>query len=323
MNEIIKSTNSLSIEEIERTGSLMAKSGFFSDSAQMAQAAVKILAGQEIGVGAFAAMTGIYVISGRLSIGANVMASRVKASGKYDYKAKFVDCETFSDKSTCHITFYQGGQEIGVSTFSISDAKKAGTKNIDKFPRNMLFARAMSNGVRFYCPDIFTGVSVYTPEELGADVDESGNVITVMAQPVQERSADIFSFDPTPEVVPAPSERPYAPELFKERFLQVVRGIGGKGNVTVSDTERNIVASAINGVVGEAGRYVISAWLTGKQSTKEMGPHYIKAFLKVLDVRSYDQPPSEVSMIELRDVLGYLEAETVGTIDAVDGEDGN
>jgi hypothetical protein len=41
----------------------------------------------------------------------------------------------------------------------------------------MLFARAMSNGVRWYCPDVFSGAPTYTPEELGADVTESGDVI--------------------------------------------------------------------------------------------------------------------------------------------------
>ncbi|NBO17384.1 MAG: hypothetical protein EBV07_00610 [Proteobacteria bacterium] len=54
---------------------------------------------------------------------------------------------------------------IGNSTFTIEDAKKAGTKNTDKFPRNMLFARAMSNGVKWYTPDVFAG-PVYVPEEM-------------------------------------------------------------------------------------------------------------------------------------------------------------
>ncbi|RDT44717.1 hypothetical protein DXF87_27490, partial [Enterobacter roggenkampii] len=37
---------------------------------------------------------------------------------------------------------------------------------MDKFPKNMLFARAMSNGVKWFTPDVFSG-PVYTPEELG------------------------------------------------------------------------------------------------------------------------------------------------------------
>jgi hypothetical protein len=43
----------------------------------------------------------------------------------------------------------------------------------------MLFARAMSNGCRWFTPDIFLGAAVYTPEELGATVDEDGNVIEI------------------------------------------------------------------------------------------------------------------------------------------------
>lgn len=58
-----------------------------------------------------------------------------------------------------------------------SDAAKAGTQNMGKFPRNMLFARCISNGVKWFCPDIFLGAPVYTPEELGATVDDDGTVV--------------------------------------------------------------------------------------------------------------------------------------------------
>jgi len=58
----------------------------------------------------------------------------------------------------------------------------------------MLFARAMSNGVRWYCPDVMNGSAVYTPEELGADVDQDGNVINVPVvevTPVVETKDDV------------------------------------------------------------------------------------------------------------------------------------
>jgi len=71
----------------------------------------------------------------------------------------------------CTIEFYEDGRAIGRSRFTIEDAKRAGTKNMDKYPRNMLFARAMSNGVRWFCPDVF-GQAVYTPEELRAGQDD-------------------------------------------------------------------------------------------------------------------------------------------------------
>lgn len=173
------------MDDLARLGNMLAQSGFFSDAKEAAQAGVKVLAGLEMGIGAFSAMTGIHLIQGRPSVGANLMAARVKASGKYDYRVR-----EMSD-SVCAIEFFEHGESIGTSTFTIEDAKKAGTKNLDKFPRNMLYARAMSNGVRWFCPDVFT-TPTYTPEELGASVDGDGNVIDVEARPapaVEARSA--------------------------------------------------------------------------------------------------------------------------------------
>lgn len=164
--ELIKSSaDAISI------GETFYKSGMFQDIKSAQQAVVKIMAGAEMGISPFQAMSGIHIIQGKPTIGAGLMASRVKASGKYNYKIVEMD------EKVCKIQFYEqcavlndkhnnkGWNEIGVSTFTIEDAKKAGTKNLDKFPRNMLFARAMSNGVRWFCPDIYEG-PVYVPEEM-------------------------------------------------------------------------------------------------------------------------------------------------------------
>jgi hypothetical protein len=141
------------------------ESGMFTDIKSIAQAMVKISAGQEIGIPPFAAMTGIHIIQGKPTIGAGLIASRLKGSGKYDYRV------VEASEKVCSIDFYQGNTKIGNSTFTIEDARKALTKNIDKFPKNMLFARAISNGVKWYCPDIFSG-PVYVPEEMQAVATE-------------------------------------------------------------------------------------------------------------------------------------------------------
>lgn len=152
--ELIKSSaDAISI------GETFYKSGMFADIKSAQQAVVKIMAGAEMGISPFQAMSGIHIIQGKPTIGAGLMASRIKASGKYNYKVT-----EMTDK-VCTIDFIEGGQSIGTSSFTIEDAKKAGTKNLDKFPRNMLFARAMSNGVRWFCPDIYEG-PVYVPEEM-------------------------------------------------------------------------------------------------------------------------------------------------------------
>jgi len=148
------------VSEIQVMAKQFSESGMFADAKQMGQAFVKIQAGQEIGIPPFAAMSGIHIIQGKPTIGAGLIASAVKGSGKYDYKVVEMT------EKNCSIDFYQGKEKIGNSSFSIEDAKKALTKNIDKFPKNMLFARAISNGVKWYTPDVFSG-PVYTPEEMG------------------------------------------------------------------------------------------------------------------------------------------------------------
>ena len=50
------------VDDLSRIGKMMAESGYFTDARQAAQAGVKVLAGQEMGFGPFASMTGIYVI---------------------------------------------------------------------------------------------------------------------------------------------------------------------------------------------------------------------------------------------------------------------
>ena len=161
MSNQLTKVEQLPLGELMSMAKAFADSGMFQDTKSAAQAIVKIQAGQEIGIPPFASMTGIHIIAGKPVIGAGLIASRVKGSGKYDYKVI-----EQSDKA-CSIDFYQGKTLIGNSKFTIEDAKKAGTKNLEKFPKNMLFARAISNGVKWFCPDVFAG-PVYVPEEMDA-----------------------------------------------------------------------------------------------------------------------------------------------------------
>lgn len=159
MENKLTTVTQLPLQEVMSIGKAFAESGMFADTKSAAQAIVKIQAGQEIGIPPFASMTGIHIIQGKPTIGAGLIASRVKGSGKYDYKV------ITQDEKVCSIDFYQGKEKIGNSTFTIEDAKRAQTKNVDKFPKNMLFARAISNGVKWFCPDVFSG-PVYVPEEM-------------------------------------------------------------------------------------------------------------------------------------------------------------
>lgn len=177
----------MNLADVMTLGQVLSESGYFQDARQAAQAVVKILAGREMGFGPIASMTGIYIVQGRPTLGADLLAKAVKRSGRYDYRVLVLD------ETQCQLRFFErdgdGWRELGLSTFTLADARQAGTKNLDKFPRNMLFARAMSNGVKWFCPDAI-GLTVYDPSELAADdgpaltlVDTSTGEIT-KPQPV-------------------------------------------------------------------------------------------------------------------------------------------
>jgi hypothetical protein len=193
-NEIVKSQNVIqTMDDAERAARSMSASGFFADSKSAAQAVVKILAGSELGFGPFASMTGVNIIQNKPVLAANLMAAAVKRNGKYNYRV------VKHDEKSCSIDFYEGGEKVGNSTFTMDDAAKAGVASKDnwkKYPRNMLFARALSNGQKWYAPDIFNGATVYTPDELDATVDEEGNVVEVVETPhkltIRERYTQLF-----------------------------------------------------------------------------------------------------------------------------------
>jgi hypothetical protein len=172
MNTQVSTVTTINTTDIMNISKAFYESGMFTDIKSVAQAMVKISAGQEIGIPPFASMTGIHIIQGKPTIGAGLIASRLKGSGKYDYRV------IEASEKVCSIDFYQGNTKIGNSTFTIEDARKALTKNIDKFPKNMLFARAISNGVKWYCPDIFSG-PVYVPEEMQVVTTEEATHIEV------------------------------------------------------------------------------------------------------------------------------------------------
>jgi hypothetical protein len=151
-------------------------SGMFPDLKDEAQAFVKVIAGRELGIGPMASMMGINMIQGKVTLSANLMASQVKASATYDYIVREHTAQT------CRMDFLQNGEVIGTSEFTIEDAQRAGLvrgQNWQKYPKAMLFARALSQGVRWYCPDVLNGSPAYVPEEMGAMVNSEGEATNV------------------------------------------------------------------------------------------------------------------------------------------------
>ncbi len=162
--------------EIMVLGNVLQQSGYFKDVRDQAQAVTKILFGRELGFSPIVSMGGIHIIEGKPALSSNLMATLIKRSGKYDYRVKTWDLKE------CVITFREnvGGkwEEVGVSSFSMDDAKTAGVGGRGawaKFPKAMMFARALSQGMRAYCPDV-SASPLYVPEEMGMEVNEDNTV---------------------------------------------------------------------------------------------------------------------------------------------------
>lgn len=167
------------LTEMVRIAKAMVASEYFRDAATVAQAVVKMLAGKELGIPPVASMQGVYIVRGRISLSSNVIGALIKRSGKYNYLVKKLT------NAECEIEFYERDystniwRHSGTSSFSVDDAKRAGIVRSGRdgdgpwitHPRNMLFARALTNGARWFCPDCFNG-PISTPEELQSPGDE-------------------------------------------------------------------------------------------------------------------------------------------------------
>ena len=157
-NEITNTTPSET--DLVEMGRIFAASGMFPEHRDAAQCATKLIVGRGMGLNPYDAMS-LHIIQGKVVLGANHMAAAIKRSGKYTYRAD-------SNDEACSITFFEimpngDREEIGTTTFTLDDAKNAGLggTNWKKYPKAMLFARAISQGYRTHAPDALGCAPVY------------------------------------------------------------------------------------------------------------------------------------------------------------------
>ncbi len=162
------------MNELSTAATALHASGFFSDVKTQAQAMVKVMAGAEIGLPPFASMSGIHIVQGKPVLGANLIATLVKNDPRYDYRVKQ------ADNKVCILAWYEGGKAVGESSFTWEEATAAGLtgkQTWKAYASDMLFARALTRGARRYAPGIFGGAPIYTPDEMGVDTDEDGQIV--------------------------------------------------------------------------------------------------------------------------------------------------
>ena len=138
-----------------------------------------------LGVSPIHAITSIHVIEGKPSASADLIASLVRKAG---HKLRVT-----GDATTCTATLIrQDDPDFEfTATWTMTQATKAGLtgKSVWKqYPSAMLRARAITEVCRMGAPDALYGV-IYTPEELGANVDADGAPVDLGEQPASQAPA--------------------------------------------------------------------------------------------------------------------------------------
>lgn len=168
-----------SLDDVERLAKIACTSGLVAHRRPEA-AAVVLLTGRELGLAPMASLRGIYEVSGRPVLAADMMVAVVRRSGH---------CESWrvveSTPHTCTITTLRRGESEPESvTWTAEDAKRAGCggQTWQRFPRQMLAHRAAAELARRVYPDVLLGL--YTPDELGGVDEVEDNAPVVVAPPV-------------------------------------------------------------------------------------------------------------------------------------------
>ena len=137
---------------------------------------------EALGVSPIHAITSIHVISGKPSASADLIAALIRRAG---HKLRVIEG---TDLCTAQIIRADDPDFTFAATFTMADARAAkltGNPSWTKFPRAMLRSRAITEVARQAASDALFGV-VYTPEELGAEVDDQGNVVDAAPEPARQ-----------------------------------------------------------------------------------------------------------------------------------------
>ena len=152
-------SNLVSVADIERMSLAVAKSGMFGVRTPE-QAMSLMLIAQAEGLHPAIAARDYHVINGKPALKADAMLARFQTAGGKVEWLDFTD-----DKVSARFTHPQGGSVV--VDWTLERARRAGVSNNPtwaKFPRAMLKARVISEGVKTVYPGVAVGT--YTVEEV-------------------------------------------------------------------------------------------------------------------------------------------------------------
>jgi len=181
--------------DMEKMATVIAQSGLFGVK-NPTQALALMLLSQAEGLHPVMAARDYHVIQGRPTLKADTMLARFQAAGGK------VDWSEYTDTAVAGTFSHPSGGKIKVE-WTMEMARKANLTGKDvwkQYPRAMLRARVISEGIRTVFPGVLAGM--YTPEEVRDMQDVKGEAETSGPNPIeppppvqaQDFQAEIDSF---------------------------------------------------------------------------------------------------------------------------------
>lgn len=174
-----------------------------------------IMTGRELGLGPATSLRSIHNIDGVLTLSSRLMTALVKNSGDYDIKTLEWSNQAAEIQFVRRVGAPSKNKPQGVwveltptSRFTLEDAKqakyiKAGSA-WEKTPKNMLWARALTNGFIIHCPQLGCGMQLYAVAE--EELEDLSKPVECSQKPV-----DIKVVSPPAEAEYEPCKPPLAP----------------------------------------------------------------------------------------------------------------
>jgi hypothetical protein len=159
----LRPAGTYTFDELYRLAQVCHASGMFKDTADAAQAMMKIVRGQELGLPPTTAMSAFDIIKDRLFIKPWVIAAKINACGYGTYEV------TAQSPESCTIGFmkkYPGRGWVALPpvTYTLAEAKAHGlverSPHWKASPANMLYQRAMGRGGAMYFPELLAGLEM-------------------------------------------------------------------------------------------------------------------------------------------------------------------
>jgi hypothetical protein len=191
---------------IKEQANIFVKSGLLPQAIKTPEQAILImLKGREMGIPPLQAISHLHVINGKVGMGGEIMLQQIYRL----VPGAQVEIVQRTD-TVCEIHAARPGRKtLTAFKFTLEEARKANLLNKDvwkNYPGTMLQWRTVSMMARAIFPDAIAGC--YTPEELGAQVDSSGNYVAG-PEPVADKAAtfkDKLGLSKRPEPVAVDSE---------------------------------------------------------------------------------------------------------------------